>query len=389
MSSVPKISSQMKGQNKEEHQAARKFVEDVAWADQTAAMFLEALQPEVAALYRSKVNEHLQSSPKSADIHATNRACFFMKAVLYNKSCGPHRDTQDFRDGFAVTMPFGDYEGAIIQLPELRHPDTGAPICFIQRPGDMLALKSKQIQHCVTPIKSGERWVLVYASKHTMIEKVTRDPIYRKCHFCEKVLDVSPMAHHLWEKVDPARRGGPDGIHDPSSVAWSGTFHRKDLLSWARNLLAGTFEPQPDSEALPRHRQWAERLIQRWQGELNKLGTELVDRRRIQLKAEARYEKSDAEKDAVWVKSSQKLLTSLEEKIARLRDDLQLGLDVEEDIAEVQGCVESTLELEEERVEVQEDTSSVAELEEDGSRPGVTGNPATTSRKRKRRATEI
>lgn len=194
---TPRISAQTKGGCRSHFEAVRKCLTDTAWIEQTASMLHEAQESGTSSLYKSKVRDLLRKIPKSADVHASNRASFMMQALVLNYSVAPHRDKGDYKDGPAITLPFGDYEGALVCLPELRHPSTGLPICFEQRPGDALSLRTAVVQHHVRPTKSGNRFCHVFATKHCMIEESTYEKNLQTCDFCDKELDAPLIRKHI------------------------------------------------------------------------------------------------------------------------------------------------------------------------------------------------
>lgn len=264
LASEPAVSSETTGRIRKHFEAVRKYLESTAFVQQIASMCFEHLQPERFRKYRARSQQLMQENPKFADVSISNRAFATMQAVVVMHNVAPHRDDNDYKEGPAVTMVFGDFEGGLVCLPELKHPKTGDPICFRQKPGDILILDAPRVQHYVTDVDSGHRAAVVFASKQHMME----DTIVGEkmtCPYCPAVFARRSLAHQMWEKVDPTRlrNSGPDGIHDPLRCKFEEGSKMKvtKLRNWAEALRSGKLEANADPDIEAKLQGWAERLL--------------------------------------------------------------------------------------------------------------------------------
>lgn len=84
-------------------------------------------------------------------------------AVLKNLQVGPHKDTEDGRDGWVGMTYLGDFAGGDLVIPALN--------CKLQhRPGDVVFFRSAVLEHWVSHFE-GERFALVLFSKNDLLEE--------------------------------------------------------------------------------------------------------------------------------------------------------------------------------------------------------------------------
>jgi len=73
----------------------------------------------------------------------------------------------------------------------------------------------------------------------------------------------SGKANHVWLKVNPNRKGGPDGIHTHLKFQDGKADKKYTLLQqWAKDFLSGTIPSGADPEKATKLRAWAEDLIE-------------------------------------------------------------------------------------------------------------------------------
>ena len=103
----------------------------------------------VGNLIRSKYPKLAEQYQRIPEEH---RKLDLFSLLIVNLTMGTkfHTDNKDYRNGFCVVFPFGEYEGG-----ELHFPEYNLTICL--RPGDVILFQSHQLQHGNLELKSGKR----------------------------------------------------------------------------------------------------------------------------------------------------------------------------------------------------------------------------------------
>lgn len=89
---------------------------------------------------------------------------FFTVAVKEGSSERVHIDFNDDVKNVAFVVPFGDFMGADLCLPQL---NTRIPIS----PGQAIAFDAKLLAHCSSPITSGRRIILTLFTDYITLKR--------------------------------------------------------------------------------------------------------------------------------------------------------------------------------------------------------------------------
>lgn len=125
---------------------------------QTVGRLFQEVDPRVYEQYRR--NYDLQSRASAlGQFKVSNRSCFHCLAVLVNAQVGPHKDSNDVKEGWVVMACFGEFEGGELCLPGL-----GYNVPF--QPGDVVLFRSAVLEHWVAPFE-GTRYSCVFFTKQS------------------------------------------------------------------------------------------------------------------------------------------------------------------------------------------------------------------------------
>ena len=89
---------------------------------------------------------------------------FFTVAVKEGSSEIVHIDFNDDCKNVAFVVPFGDFKGADLCVPQL---NTRVPVS----PGQVVAFNSKLLAHCSSPILEGRRIILTLFTDYVVLKR--------------------------------------------------------------------------------------------------------------------------------------------------------------------------------------------------------------------------
>ena len=105
--------------------------------------------------YHTNYNCILQDTALKA-IHTSGRACFLGLSVVVNMALGPHKDSNDVKDGWVAMICTGNFTGGNLVLPALEAQ-------LEHTPGDVVFFRSTVLEHYLAAFE-GERVAMVSLS---------------------------------------------------------------------------------------------------------------------------------------------------------------------------------------------------------------------------------
>jgi hypothetical protein len=103
--------------------------------------------------YRETYKKLADSTPLSV-LHTTQRNCWPGMAILVGLCCKMHVDKRDTSDGWVADMAFGDFDGGLLEVPQLG-------MQFQLRQGDVIFMRSGLLWHGVSETTRGKRFGMV------------------------------------------------------------------------------------------------------------------------------------------------------------------------------------------------------------------------------------
>ena len=118
----------------------------------------------------------------------------------------PHKDSGDVKDGWTITLCWGNFEGADAVYPGLRK-------MFRQRPMDLMMTRASVLEHWNTDLTSGRRFCTTFFSKSNVMEPKAAP---YKCESCPSTF-ARPndlRSHYLTVVRKFGEEGKLKGDHD-------------------------------------------------------------------------------------------------------------------------------------------------------------------------------
>ncbi|ROV88738.1 hypothetical protein VMCG_10062 [Cytospora schulzeri] len=141
------------------HQLAKLRYSALGACTEISKFFFEILDPDLLQQYIHVANEvsKLESIP-----FGTRRSAepFVMRALLVNLMTNEHKDTGDWRHGYAFLLPLGDFEGGDLVLRELG-------LQIQSPPGCCQMFRGRELRHSITKW-TGRRFVCVNVTQEAV-----------------------------------------------------------------------------------------------------------------------------------------------------------------------------------------------------------------------------
>ena len=168
-----KLSFDAKPESPEGRAAIQEYLSWSKWEHRVAALWLKALAPDVQESYNAR---YVELRDKIGDMDIGDSGCFLSKTLIVNAIVDPHKDTDEFKEGFVLTYPFGDFTGADQVYLELG-------MRFHQEPGDLLVAPAQRLTHFGLKVESGQRFGHAFSTRQT-VQKVPEHT--HMCNECPK-----------------------------------------------------------------------------------------------------------------------------------------------------------------------------------------------------------
>ena len=185
-----RLSSDAKPESPKSQAAVQEYLSWTKWEHHVAALWLKALAPDVHDSYNAR---YVELRDKIGDMDVGDSGCFLSKTLIVNAIVDPHKDTDEVKEGFVLTYPFGDYTGADQVYLELG-------MRFHQEPGDLLVAPAQRLTHFGLKVESGQRFGHAFSTRQT----VQKAPVHtHMCKECPKGYTDKGMLRKHEDKIHP------------------------------------------------------------------------------------------------------------------------------------------------------------------------------------------
>ena len=161
-------------------------------------MWIRKLDPKEYERYHQCYNK-LAKAGKLGPLHQTHRGTYIGLALLINKVTSPHKDSGDIKDGWTVTLCWGDFEGAYAVYP-------GLGKMFKQQPMDLMMTRASVLEHWNTDLTSGQRFCTAFFSKSNVMEPKAAP---YECESCSSAFNCSDSLRRHYQTA--VRKFGEKG----------------------------------------------------------------------------------------------------------------------------------------------------------------------------------
>jgi len=133
--------------------AAVEAIRGLTPAIQACGALYECIDRENYRRYHDLYSRLAASTPLSL-LNTTQRNCWPGMAVLVGLCCTLHVDKRDTVDGWVADMAFGDFDGGLLQIPQIG-------LQFSLQQGDVIFMRSGLLWHAVSETTRGKRFGMV------------------------------------------------------------------------------------------------------------------------------------------------------------------------------------------------------------------------------------